>query len=104
MPCHDGAVTKKSGLPVPTLSRADDETWTLEVPGVTATAGHPSPEWAMAKGVEVVRRAATDIVRRWISGKPVTPAEQQVVLLVTRGDAQVYAWLEASFAEDPNRR
>ncbi|SFB77416.1 hypothetical protein SAMN04487968_101450 [Nocardioides terrae] len=86
------------------MSRADDDTWTLEVPGIASTAGHPAPEWAMAKALEAVRRASTDIVRRWISGKPVTAVEQQVVLLVTRGDAQVYAWLEAAFAEDPKRR
>ena len=91
-------------LPTPTITRADDDTWTLEVPGIAATSGHPAPEWAMAKAVEAVRRASSDIVRRWISGKPVTPVEQQVVLLVTRGDAQVYAWLEAAFAEDPKRR
>jgi hypothetical protein len=86
------------------MSRADDDTWTLEVPGVATTSGHPSPEWAMAKAVEVVRRAAGDIVRRWIAGKPVTPDEQQVVLLVTRGDSQVYSWLEAAFTEDPKTR
>jgi hypothetical protein len=97
-------VSAKEALPAPTLAQADDETWTLDVPGVASTSGHPSPEWAMAKAVEAVRRAATDIVRRWIAGKPVTPAEQQVVLLVTRGDSQVYAWLEAAFADDPKRR
>lgn len=91
-------------MPTPTISQADDGTWVLEVPGVVATGGHPAPEWAMAKAVEKVRGAAADIVRRWIAGKPVTPVEQQVVLLVTRGDSQVYAWLEAAFADDPKRR
>ncbi|MDH2415003.1 hypothetical protein [Nocardioides sp. CER19] len=91
---------KPFSLPTPLISQADDGTWSLEVPGVTKTEGHPSPEWAMAKAVESVRRAAGDIVRRWIAGKPVTPVEQQVVLLVTRGDSQVYAWLEAAFADD----
>lgn len=97
-------MAKKQALPTPTLVRADDETWTLEVPGVTATTGHPSPEWAMAKAVEAVRRAASDIVRRWIAGKPVSAEEQQVVLLVTRGDSQVYGWLESAFADDPKAR
>jgi hypothetical protein len=91
---------KPFSLPVPTLTHADDGTWSLDVPGIAATAGHPAPEWAMAKAVEKVRGAAADVVRRWIAGKPVTPVEQQVVLLVTRGDSQVYAWLEAAFAED----
>ena len=86
------------------MTQAEDETWTLEVPGIASTSGHPAPEWAMAKGVEAVRRAASDIVRRWIAGKPVTPAEQQVVLLVTRGDPQVYGWLEGALVEDPKRR
>jgi hypothetical protein len=95
---------KPASLPAPTIVQDDDGTWTLEVPGVAKTQGHPAPEWAMAKAVEAVRRAATDIVRRWVAGKPVTPVEQQVVLLVTRGDAQVYAWLEAAFADDPKRR
>jgi hypothetical protein len=95
---------KPISLPTPTITQADDGTWSLEVPGIAATAGHPAPEWAMAKAVDAVRRAATDIVRRWVDGKPVTPVEQQVVLLVTRGDSQVYAWLEAAFADDPKRR
>jgi hypothetical protein len=81
------------------MSEAEDGTWTLEVPGIASTAGHPAPEWAMAKAVETVRRASSDIVRRWIAGKPVTPEEQQVVLLVTRGDAQVYSWLEGALGE-----
>jgi hypothetical protein len=91
---------KPISLPAPTITQAEDGTWTLEVPGIATTTGHPAPEWAMAKAVEGVRRAAGDIVRRWIAGKPVTPVEQQVVLLVTRGDSLVYAWLEAAFAED----
>jgi hypothetical protein len=91
--------SKPVPLPTPVLLQADDGTWSLEVPEIASTSGHPAPEWAMAKFVEVVRRAAGDIVRRWISGKPVTPAEQQVVLLVTRGDAQVYAWLEGALGE-----
>jgi hypothetical protein len=95
---------KPISLPTPTITQADDGTWSLEVPGIAATNGHPAPEWAMAKAVEAVRGAATDVVRRWVAGKPVTPVEQQVVLLVTRGDSQVYAWLEAAFAEDPKRR
>jgi hypothetical protein len=97
-------VTAKPALPAPTLSQGEDGMWSLEVPGIATTSGHPGPEWAMAKAVELVRRAATDIVRRWVAGKPVTPVEQQVVLLVTRGDSQVYGWLEAAFAEDPKRR
>jgi len=98
-------VPKKSiSLPTPLITPADDGTWSLEVPGIASTSGHPAPEWAMAKAVEAVRRAATEIVRRWIAGKPVSEVEQQVVLLVTRGDAQVYAWLEAAFAPDPKRR
>lgn len=91
---------KPAALPTPTLSQADDETWTLSVPGIASSAGHPAPEWAMAKGVEVVRRAATDIVKKWVAGKPVTPEEQQVVLLVTKGDSQVYAWLETTLAAE----
>ena len=95
---------KSAPLPTPTITPADDGTWSLEVPGIAATAGHPAPEWAMAKAVEVIRGAAADVVRRWIAGKPVTPVEQQVVLLVTRGDSQVYAWLEAAFTDDPKAR
>lgn len=91
---------KPPALPSPTISRDDDGTWRLEVPGIAATGGHPAPEWAMAKAVEAVRGAAADIVRRWIAGRPVTPVEQQVVLLVTRGDSQVYAWLEGALADD----
>jgi hypothetical protein len=96
-------VTKKSAPPTPQLVQADDGTWTLEVPGVATSTGHPAPEWAMAKGVEVVRRAASDIVRRWINSQPVSDAEKQVVLLVTKGDSQVYAWLDAAFADDSSR-
>lgn len=92
-----------AALPVPVMSEAEDGSWTLEVPGIASSAGHPAPEWAMAKAVETVRRASSDIVRRWIAGRPVTPEEQQVVLLVTRGDAQVYAWLEGALVEDPKR-
>ena len=92
--------SKRPDLPTPTVTQEDDGTWTLTVPGVCTSAGHPAPEWAMAKGVEVVRRTASDVVRRWIAGKPVTPAEQQVVLLVTRGDTQVYAWLDGALAEE----
>jgi hypothetical protein len=95
---------KPTPLPTPTIAQADDGTWSLEVPGIAATAGHPAPEWAMAKAVEVVRGAAADVVRRWIAGRPVTPVEQQVVLLVTRGDSQVYAWLEAALTDDPKAR
>lgn len=95
---------KPDPLPTPIIAQGDDDTWTLDVPGIATTAGHPAPEWAMAKAVEAVRRASTDIVRRWINGLPVTPVEQQVVLLVTRGDAQVYAWLESTLADDPKRR
>ncbi|MBO0843216.1 MAG: hypothetical protein J2O46_08525, partial [Nocardioides sp.] len=91
---------KPAALPTPTLAQADDETWTLSVPGIASTAGHPAPERAMAKGVETVRRAASDVVRKWVAGKPVTPEEQQVVLLVTRGDSQVYAWLETALAAE----
>jgi hypothetical protein len=91
---------KPAPLPTPTVTQADDGTWSLEVPGIATTAGHPAPEWAMAKAVEAVRAAAGDIVRRWVAGRPVTPAEQQVVLLVTRGDSQVYAWLEAALGDD----
>jgi len=101
---HDGAVPRKPDpLPTPTISQDDEGTWTLEIPGIATTSGHPAPEWAMAKAVEAVRRASTDSVRRWIAGKAVTPVEQQVVLLVTRGDAQVYAWLESALSDDPKR-
>lgn len=93
-------LVKPAKPPTPTLSQADDETWTLSVPGIASTSGHPAPEWAMAKAVEVVRRAASDIVKRWVAGKPVTPEEQQVVLLVTKGDSQVYAWLETALAAE----
>lgn len=96
--------SKPAALPAPTMTEGEDGTWTLEVPGIASTTGHPAPEWAMAKAVETVRRASSDIVRRWIAGKPVTPVEQQVVLLVTRGDAQVYSWLEGALVEDPKRR
>ncbi|WGL53467.1 hypothetical protein P5P86_06445 [Nocardioides sp. BP30] len=96
--------SKRAALPTPTITQAEDGTWGLEVPGVASTAGHPAPEWALAKAVEAVRRAAADIVRSWIAGRPVTPAQQEVVLLVTRGDSQVYAWLEAGLVEDPKRR
>ncbi|MER7557590.1 hypothetical protein ABTZ46_11645 [Nocardioides sp. NPDC126508] len=96
-------MSKKSAPPTPRLIQAEDETWTLDIPGVATSKGHPAPEWAMAKGVEVVRRAAADIVRTWINGKPVSDAEKQVVLLVTRGDSQVYAWLDAAFADDNPR-
>jgi hypothetical protein len=96
--------SKRAPLPTPTITEADDGTWSLDVPGVATTSGHPAPEWALAKAVEAVRRAASDIVRAWIAGKPVTPEQQQVVLLVTRGDSQVYAWLEAALADDPKKR
>jgi len=86
------------------MTQTEDGTWTLDVPGIASTTGHPAPEWAMAKAVEAVRRAASDIVRRWVAGKPVTPVEQQVVLVVTRGDAQVYSWLEGALVDDPKRR
>ena len=96
-------MTKKSAPPTPQLLQAEDGTWTLEVPGVATSKGHPAPEWAMAKGVEVVRRAASDIVRNWINAQPVSDAEKAVVLLVTRGDSQVYAWLDAALADDGSR-
>ena len=96
--------SKAAPLPQPVITQADDGTWALEVPGIATTDGHPAPEWALAKAVEAVRRASSDIVRSWIAGKPVTAAQQQVVLLVTRGDSQVYAWLEAALTEDPKRR
>ncbi|WP_017936022.1 hypothetical protein [Nocardioides sp. Iso805N] len=96
--------SKRAPLPTPTITQADDGSWSLEVPGVATTSGHPAPEWALAKAVEAVRGAATDIVRGWIAGRPVTPVQQEVVLLVTRGDSQVYAWLEAGLADDPKRR
>ena len=96
--------SKPAPLPTPTMTQTEDGTWTLDVPGIASTTGHPAPEWAMAKAVEAVRRAASDIVRRWVAGKPVTPVEQQVVLVVTRGDAQVYSWLEGALVDDPKRR
>ena len=96
--------SKRASLPTPTITQDEDGTWSLEVPGVAATAGHPAPEWALAKAVEAVREAAADLVRAWIAGRPVTPGQQQVVLLVTRGDSHVYAWLEAELADDPKRR
>jgi hypothetical protein len=101
---HDGSVPRKPDpLPTPIIRQDEDGGWTLEVPGIAAATG-PAPEWAMAKAVEAVRRASSDSVRRWIAGKPVTPVEQQVVLLVTRGDTQVYAWLESALSDDPKRR
>jgi hypothetical protein len=96
--------SKRAPLPTPTITQSDDGTWSLEVPGVAVAAGQSAPEWALAKAVEAVRAAATDIVRAWIAGKQVTPVQQEVVLLVTRGDSQVYTWLEAGLADDPKRK
>jgi len=96
-------MSRPSSLPAPELTREEDGSWTLNVPGVCSTGGHAAPEWAMARAVEDVRRAASEIVRRWIAGKPVTDAEKQVVLLVTRGDTQTYAWLDAALVDESGR-
>lgn len=93
----------KANLPTPELTEAEDGTWTLTVPGICTVSGQPAPEWAVAKAVEKVRRAASDTVRSWINGKPVGETEKQIVLLVTRGDTQVYDWLHQQLLADRGR-